>query len=171
MIKHYDCTGNTPTSVGKTQLELWPHTPRGKHPHERGEDSRAETSSAMETETPPRAWGRRTHPSKHHSAVGNTPTSVGKTFLRLNQQGKGWKHPHERGEDCVKISALTCSKETPPRAWGRRPHAVCARGAAGNTPTSVGKTLDFTGVDGGLVEIRFVALSVFQSQGACLKFQ
>ena len=61
------------------------------------------------------------------------------------------KHPHERGEDCSQVP--------------NTPFLV------GNTPTSVGKTLDFTGVDGGLVEIRFVALSVFQSQGACLKFQ
>jgi len=61
------------------------------------------------------------------------------------------KHPHERGEDGRDNRAAQSSKR--------------------NTPTSVGKTLDFTGVDGGLVEIRFVALSVFQSQGACLKFQ
>ena len=61
------------------------------------------------------------------------------------------KHPHERGEDYRLLDKVD--------NYNR------------NTPTSVGKTLDFTGVDGGLVEIRFVALSVFQSQGACLKFQ
>ena len=61
--------------------------------------------------------------------------------------------------------------ETPPRAWGRLKGERKKMKPDRNTPTSVGKTLDFTGVDGGLVEIRFVALSVFQSQGACLKFQ
>ena len=76
---------------------------------------------------------------------------MGKTTLKRDYQIIEEKHPHERGEDRIL--------------------PVIAQSAPGNTPTSVGKTLDFTGVDGGLVEIRFVALSVFQSQGACLKFQ
>ena len=81
------------------------------------------------------------------------------------------KHPHERGEDGFKLTEPGRRKETPPRAWGRLKIIGRDSDRGGNTPTSVGKTLDFTGVDGGLVEIRFVALSVFQSQGACLKFQ
>ena len=82
-----------------------------------------------------------------------------------------WKHPHERGEDSTQKVKALLEEETPPRAWGRRVSKATGVLRWGNTPTSVGKTLDFTGVDGGLVEIRFVALSVFQSQGACLKFQ
>ena len=81
------------------------------------------------------------------------------------------KHPHERGEDGVGFLGFSAAPETPPRAWGRPQGVKSYDDGGGNTPTSVGKTLDFTGVDGGLVEIRFVALSVFQSQGACLKFQ
>ena len=76
---------------------------------------------------------------------------MGKTEEDKPKENFAEKHPHERGED-------------------RTPLALVSKQLR-NTPTSVGKTLDFPGVDGGLVEIRFVALSVFQSQGACLKFQ
>ena len=103
--------------------------------------------------------------------TGNTPTSVGKTEPPDKVFAVYRKHPHERGEDCLAEDDKIRGAETPPRAWGRRGQANDVLQYDGNTPTSVGKTLDFTGVDGGLVEIRFVALSVFQSQGACLKFQ
>ena len=148
-------------------------------------------SRITKTETPPRAWGRPWANASVPSAIGNTPTSVGKTSGSAVAISTTWKHPHERGEDATDaaVSAATPkhphergedlrtherqekAQETPPRAWGR-PYAftACCQKQR-NTPTSVGKTLDFTGVDGGLVEIRFVALSVFQSQGACLKFQ
>ena len=50
--------GNTPTSVGKTIFFSVPCLVTGKHPHERGEDSRVRRSASFRTETPPRAWGR-----------------------------------------------------------------------------------------------------------------
>ncbi|SMG63678.1 hypothetical protein BMETH_1841_1 [methanotrophic bacterial endosymbiont of Bathymodiolus sp.] len=55
----------------------------------------------METETPPRAWGRRTR----HKHVGgnwrNTPTGVGKTVLEIANSTGSRKHPHGRGEDTI----------------------------------------------------------------------
>ena len=137
--------------MGKTPRFARPYHVVEKHPHERGEDDRA---------------GQAEVPNG-----GNTPTSVGKTDPLVLRVLERRKHPHERGEDGGEDISRRSLPETPPRAWGRHSSAVASLVKLRNTPTSVGKTPDFTGVDGGLVEIRFVALSVFQSQGACLKFQ
>ena len=50
------------------------------------------------------------------------------------------KHPHERGEDIPDIVRRKLFKETPPRAWGRRPPMSSIWALSRNTPTSVGKT-------------------------------
>ena len=162
---------NTPTSVGKTHGPCKWEAPAEKHPHERGEDGWQDPRTEDGEETPPRAWGRHKADRVVMPASGNTPTSVGKTVLIKSSSSNTGKHPHERGEDILPCDCRSQSSETPPRAWGRLLMLLCCFSLTRNTPTSVGKTLDFTGVDGGLVEIRFVALSVFQSQGACLKFQ
>ena len=70
---------NTPTCVGKTCG--WPTSLRQKekHPHVRGEDRCSSRLCALRAETPPRAWGRRSHGGVRAGQRGNTPTCVGKT--------------------------------------------------------------------------------------------
>jgi len=75
--------GNTPTGVGKTTRS---HASTGrseKHPDRRGEDRFAVIGAPQVEETPPQAWGRRRRNGHSRSAGGNTPTGVGKTWLRL----------------------------------------------------------------------------------------
>ena len=94
-----------------------------------------------QTETPPRAWGRRGAPTASAHAARNTPTCVGKTAQSRCAALTRWKHPHVRGEDWQPGCASRAKRETPPRAWGRLAvlaAPVCSRG---NTPTCVGKTL------------------------------
>ena len=65
---------------------------------------------------------------------------MGKTDWTGEERAFFEKHPHGRGEDTLKMPISSCSKETPPRAWGRRIlHCQVADGH-GNTPTGVGKT-------------------------------
>src|SRR5690625_3234568 len=71
---------------------------------------------------------------------GNTPTCVGKTNAHCKPLAYHRKHPHVRGEDRRRRSVLAALPETPPRAWGRRPHGGVNIGTLRNTPTCVGKT-------------------------------
>ena len=134
-------SGNTPTCVGKT-LPPYPLPTTGrKHPHVRGEDTRGQDLKYPATETPPRAWGRRTDLSGLLSKMRNTPTCVGKTgkgFVGKRDEGK---HPHVRGEDKLPIVLPYVSVETPPRAWGRLIVPSSSGSPLRNTPTCVGKTL------------------------------
>jgi hypothetical protein len=50
------------------------------------------------------------------------------------------KHPHERGEDHPILCSYRCTRETPPREWGRRVGGVVTVDEKRNTPTNVGKT-------------------------------
>ena len=133
--------GNTPTSVGKTEILCRQITVDRKHPHERGEDQTDSTSCTVQTETPPRAWGRRQNFRNNRERFGNTPTSVGKTLGLLSSEGPVEKHPHERGEDAFASWTRHRIPETPPRAWGRRRYLVDKLRQMRNTPTSVGKTI------------------------------
>ena len=92
-------TGNTPTSVGKTCRKAAWRPSREKHPHERGEDFFLRLGELQAPETPPRAWGRRNVKNDGKMAIGNTPTSVGKTKIQSWPDRGRVKHPHERGED------------------------------------------------------------------------
>ena len=65
---------------------------------------------------------------------------MGKTRLNLPYQSKCKKHPHERGEDPLKVRARPRAAETPPRAWGRPIATSQQVFYFRNTPTSVGKT-------------------------------
>ena len=132
---------NTPTSVGKTARQGKANTYNKKHPHERGEDLVGTLKMEPKLETPPRAWGRLHGAETHCAMAGNTPTSVGKTRCPAARRSSRQKHPHERGEDPQGVAQPGLHLETPPRAWGRRGRAGSGRGARGNTPTSVGKTL------------------------------
>ena len=71
--------GNTPTGVGKTCACPAPVITAWKHPHGRGEDGGARSSTASLRETPPRAWGRRGPHGGVQCSCRNTPTGVGKT--------------------------------------------------------------------------------------------
>ena len=133
-------SGNTPTSVGKTDDWHEHLSYSEKHPHERGEDASKNAFSFFVMETPPRAWGRPAPSSSSSTRSRNTPTSVGKTLPIHGLLSETRKHPHERGEDSAVAISTTCSKETPPRAWGRPTRLVLAFLRSRNTPTSVGKT-------------------------------
>ena len=92
-------SGNTPTSVGKTPAASVTTSLARKHPHERGEDEMIKGRKNKDMETPPRAWGRQTLAPGQAPALGNTPTSVGKTQTKIRPNCWKPKHPHERGED------------------------------------------------------------------------
>ena len=70
----------------------------------------------------------------------NTPTGVGKTIYAAPLLMPQKKHPHGRGEDCSFSTGSPQSRETPPRAWGRRDVGDDLHKISGNTPTGVGKT-------------------------------
>ena len=129
--------------MGKTDCGKHGWRNKWKHPHGRGEDTRARASSLSVVETPPRAWGRHARRLRDEAREGNTPTGVGKTTERSENNVHVLKHPHGRGEDRLSIQAYSFVLETPPRAWGRLP---LPRGTAArfrNTPTGVGKTRHF----------------------------
>ena len=112
-----------------------------KHPHVRGEDTLWRLETAMNLETPPRAWGRRSRRGCAHDPHGNTPTCVGKTRWSNSTHPRGKKHPHVRGEDIPPPARAPPATETPPRAWGRQYQNDAQEVHGRNTPTCVGKTL------------------------------
>ena len=111
--------GNTPTGVGKTDMQRLPQLCHEKHPHGCGEDSVSHRAVFSLSETPPRVWGRplacgyENHVIRNTPRVwgrprlllemlksdGNTPTGVGKTPKRGGFTAPWWKHPHGCGED------------------------------------------------------------------------
>ncbi len=110
-----------------------------KHPHGRGEELRARSSSTSKLETPPRAWGRAVETRISGGIDGNTPMGVGKRYCGRVLNAARWKHPHGRGEEECPCKRGRLFQETPPRAWGRvdvnERSIKCRR----NTPTGVGK--------------------------------
>jgi hypothetical protein len=92
-----------------------------KHPHGRGEDVLPIIRGMREAETPPRAWGRRSHYQCCPLKIRNTPTGVGKTWADYGLDLLEEKHPHGRGEDYRPGRCQEYGQETPPRAWGRLP--------------------------------------------------
>ena len=140
MRSRYASSRNTPTGVGKTELDGVRLLVIGKHPHGRGEDFHVWAMSFPARETPPRAWGRPAPPSPSGWRRGNTPTGVGKTRMPRITPSMPWKHPHGRGEDYEMESAELGRAETPPRAWGRRFPGPAVSNSWRNTPTGVGKT-------------------------------
>ena len=85
----------------------------------RGEDQELSFGCPCGSETPPRAWGRRSSTYRGAIPYGNTPTCVGKTRIRTGRASE---------------------TETPPRAWGRPEHDQYGDVSGRNTPTCVGKT-------------------------------
>ncbi len=133
---------NTPTGVGKTSLAIKKTLAWWKHPHGRGEDHGYRRRRAVGSETPPRAWGRRSISAIIKPQSRNTPTGVGKTTTCSNTGAQCWKHPHGRGEDGSLMESCHAQWETPPRAWGRLSSSHSNSHPQRNTPTGVGKTLN-----------------------------
>ena len=131
---------NTPTGVGKTIGGRRNRRTWLKHPHGRGEDRPLAMRSMLRKETPPRAWGRPVLLDVVQTALGNTPTGVGKTPCVARSTAHRRKHPHGRGEDRTIPSSTQMRPETPPRAWGRHDGGTVTTLCTGNTPTGVGKT-------------------------------
>ena len=111
---------NTPTRVGKTLLHEHEKCKVQKHPHACGEDICISSPLIRGTETPPRVWGRLYHQGPSSSRTGNTPTRVGKTTSRREDNLNTEKHPHACGEDPPWEQVDDIGRETPPRVWGRR---------------------------------------------------
>ena len=132
--------GNTPTRVGKTPGRKRRTGRWWKHPHAGGEDQGLGTLSLRQTETPPRGWGRQKQLSHVSRGRRNTPTRVGKTIAKQEDENVGEKHPHAGGEDHVYGKTLDLLRETPPRGWGRPLRPFPSVRGTGNTPTRVGKT-------------------------------
>ena len=65
----------------------------------RGEDAASVSLVLITLETPPHAWGRLVKNDEHATALGNTPTCVGKTAEEETEAFLFGKHPHMRGED------------------------------------------------------------------------
>ncbi len=70
---------NTPTGVGKTRIVSERSPDNRKHPHGRGEDLFDLDGTVIDSETPPRAWGRLVQTFGLYACCRNTPTGVGKT--------------------------------------------------------------------------------------------
>ena len=132
--------GNTPTGVGKTIRGQRCQLRCQKHPHGCGEDALLRATDYMNTETPPRVWGRHQFVGHLGHLRGNTPTGVGKTIRTDGTRTDNRKHPHGCGEDGTDIARRGACVETPPRVWGRPPGACVTCVPYGNTPTGVGKT-------------------------------
>ena len=73
---------------------------------------------------------------------------MGKTQRFFRQRAIHRKHPHVHGEDFPLLGGMREGSETPPRAWGRRISRIGKFDNLGNTPTCMGKTLEFTGLSG-----------------------
>ena len=73
---------------------------------------------------------------------------MGKTIRGTIRYLRFEKHPHVHGEDNTQITVSISDKETPPRAWGRLFRLVKPIHDFRNTPTCMGKTLEFTGLSG-----------------------
>ena len=131
---------NTPTHVGKTRLASYTERGIQKHPHARGEDPPDLHKAWRQRETPPRTWGRHPLLILLGGNDRNTPTHVGKTWLRSGPATLGRKHPHARGEDPLPDDSTPSRPETPPRTWGRPGGSGLILPDDGNTPTHVGKT-------------------------------
>ncbi len=92
--------------------------------------------------TSPHAWGKRDARGSDAASARNIPTCVGKT-AQLPPVGSGQpEHPHMRGENRPKHTAMQEIAGTSPHAWGKRPKHTAMQEIARNIPTCVGKTQD-----------------------------
>ena len=130
----------TPTGVGKTSSAFYPPIRGAVHPHGCGENNPGTRGSIFHLGSPPRVWGK---PPSGGTAGANrrfTPTGVGKTKSRIIPIGLIEVHPHGCGENAMGAISEPSFSGSPPRVWGKRPHAGCDGQSCRFTPTGVGKT-------------------------------
>ena len=89
----------TPTCVGRTRRPRRQRTRLTAHPHVRGEDTSASTSTGSTGGSPPRAWGGLVPPGRFRVPDRLTPTCVGRTCAAQRPSPLRAAHPHVRGED------------------------------------------------------------------------
>ncbi len=111
------------------------------HPHMRGEDGEGLTYSAINTGSPPHAWGRPLLCKLAFCCGRFTPTCVGKTNPVSESIVSTSVHPHMRGEDSREVLDHSAPNGSPPHAWGRQYQQESGAAGARFTPTCVGKTL------------------------------
>src|SRR5438094_13432 len=105
----------TPTRVGTTALSGALTAISTVHPHARGDDVVAATTSQATGGSPPRAWGRRLRTSVLRRRLGFTPTRVGTTPRAPGRWRSPAVHPHARGDDCDAYVLLLTKLGSPPR--------------------------------------------------------
>ena len=111
--------------------------PPGETPHARGEDP----VPSLRVQTPPHTRGRHEDDLDGIRHPGNTPTLVGRMPMTTRTTFCNRKYPDARGEDGVCSISIGGQEETPSPTWERPSHVGANQtGAAGNTPTHVGKT-------------------------------
>ena len=134
---------NTPTGVGRTCFNTAINLTVWKHPHRRGEDNFLMSENERLMETPPQAWGGQQEKPAASAQSRNTPTGVGRTVQQLDNRHGVKKHPHRRGEDRARQLRFQHLVETPPQAWGGLNIKFSIAILRGNTPTGVGRTVDY----------------------------
>ena len=150
----------TPTRVGKTQISANASPWSSVHPHAGGENDPITGGGHSCLGSPPRGWGKRTHPSCLPPLHGSpprgwgklaqpgqeilplrfTPTRVGKTPAARRWLRSWLVHPHAGGENAGPLAYTIAIPGSPPRGWGKRDIAARACRTLRFTPTRVGKT-------------------------------
>ena len=130
---------NTPTHVGKTNLQSVRRFFWRKHPHARGEDVVHRLITRRNGETPPRTWGRPTADNNTSISGRNTPTHVGKTLRIFAPDKIGEKHPHARGEDGILGGNNCASVRNTPTHVGKTWHSRCGHSTWGKHPHARGE--------------------------------
>ena len=147
--------------MGTTDTEEPYPFPTTVHPHVCGDDLIPGSAAGPPPGSPPRVWGRlgalRQHERIHRftpTCVGTTlwerskkladvrftPTCVGTTPLFGRFYTNAAVHPHVCGDDPPGENHWRFADGSPPRVWGRQPHAVHRRHPERFTPTCVGTT-------------------------------
>ena len=150
----------TPTLVGKTRRKVADGSAATVHPHARGENTNHCAVCADERFTPTLV-GKTRVGKFTASGARFTPTLVGKTSGEATRLPHASVHPHARGENFCRHSAvyravhphargenLAASASggpapgSPPRSWGKHRSRDAATSIAGSPPRSWGKLGD-----------------------------
>ena len=130
----------TPTCVGTTSVRPRPRPLSPVHPHVRGDDEKAGHTDFKTTGSPPRAWGRPGLVAGSAASVPVHPHVRGDDLALMLRLDGQLVHPHVRGDDHLSPQNICLPLGSPPRAWGRRGHAVRRTPGLRFTPTCVGTT-------------------------------
>ncbi len=91
----------TPTRVGTTQSAFALCVARSVHPHARGDNDLPSLVLAIESGSPPRAWGQQLRQLLDACSLRFTPTRVGTTISRTGGRSSWAVHPHARGDNGI----------------------------------------------------------------------